>query len=416
MGAVGFVTDDDDVFPLGDRLIEVEFMDEGKNVLLIRFQEVFQIPATAGPGFFVRHGAHACKRAVNLFVQFHAVSHQNEGVTAAELPLDFLTQENHRIGLAAALGMPEHAQALRFFRADLAVFSSFELALKMIDGFVHPDKLMVAGNEFDQFPHRMIEQDEILEEVEQAAFFAHAVQDRVEADHAFFVLADAFPVVEMLEFRSERADLAFKTVAQQDDGIAVKQPGDSVFVVAQVGFVGHPEFAVVGFQFDENQRNAVDETEDVGALAALRFALDPHLLHGEEIVLPRLIEVEHADALAFHAFTPLVDVIHRDAVFQVVVFFLVEVGEGFGSIVGVDGLEGFLIRRFGQTGVESPHRPEKPLPQDHVCLRSPAQSTTRAEGLTPVHVRRFPFQVLENGDGGLFDEIVFGVGVTHSFQ
>jgi len=88
--------------------------------------------------------------------------------------------------------MPEHAQTFRFFRTYFAVFSPFYLILEMLNCLVYSYKLMVSGNEFDHFAHRIVKQDEIFKQVEQATFVAHAAQDGVEADHAFFIFPDAF--------------------------------------------------------------------------------------------------------------------------------------------------------------------------------------------------------------------------------
>jgi len=127
------------------------------------------------------------------------------------------------------------------------------------------------------------------------------------------------------------------------------------------------------------------------------------LLYSKKIVFSRGIEIEHPDALAFNALAFFIFVGNRDALFQDLVFFVVEVGEGFGSVVGIKDVKSRLIRRFWEAGIEQPHGPEKSLPQKHIRLRSPAQSASRAEAFALQDVGRFRFQVFENGDGGLFD-------------
>ena len=47
---------------------------------------------------------------VDLVVQILAVGHQQEGEVARHLAAHLLGEERHRVGLAAALRVPEHAQ------------------------------------------------------------------------------------------------------------------------------------------------------------------------------------------------------------------------------------------------------------------------------------------------------------------
>ena len=61
--------------------------------------------------------------------------------------------------------------------------------------------------------------------------------------------------------------MASITVGQHDEGVVVEQVRDRVLVVGQVLLVGGADVLVDVLQLDEQERQAVDEADDVGAAA-----------------------------------------------------------------------------------------------------------------------------------------------------
>ncbi len=98
--------------------------------------------------------------------------------------------------------------------------------------------------------------------------------------------------------------------------------GHGLLVVGQIFVIGTADVAVDVLQLHEQQRDAVDETDDVGA-AEIQRPLDPELAHDEKVVVLCVIEIENTQRPGFH--TPArVPVRHLHAVAEEVILF--EVG------------------------------------------------------------------------------------------
>ena len=80
--------------------------------------------------------------------------------------------------------------------------------------------------------------------------------------------------------------LASTPLASIDDGVVVEQVRDGVLVVGEVLLVGGADVLVDVLQLHEQQRQAVDEADDVRA-AAVEVAPHPQLAHAEEMVVLR---------------------------------------------------------------------------------------------------------------------------------
>ena len=112
LGPVRLVRDHDDVVALAvglcDRLVEL--VDEAEDEAVVPAEDLLQLLARAGPRrLLVRHAA-ADERAPDLVVQVLPVGHHQEGEVAGHDPAHLLGEERHRVGLAAALRVPEHAE------------------------------------------------------------------------------------------------------------------------------------------------------------------------------------------------------------------------------------------------------------------------------------------------------------------
>lgn len=104
---------DDDVVAVavgfGHRLIELVNQAEEEPVVLTK-QGAQRVPG-AGPRCVLVDDAAADERPPDLSVQIFAVGHDDEGEVAGDDAAHFLGEEGHRVGLAAALRVPEDAQA-----------------------------------------------------------------------------------------------------------------------------------------------------------------------------------------------------------------------------------------------------------------------------------------------------------------
>ena len=116
--AMRLVGDDDDVVALAVGLLRidilVELVDQAEDVAVALLQPLFQVVAGCGPGRIVVGDTAADEGPVNLAVEIVSVGHQQEREVAFQLPPHLLREEGHGIGLAAALGVPEHPEPTEF--------------------------------------------------------------------------------------------------------------------------------------------------------------------------------------------------------------------------------------------------------------------------------------------------------------
>ena len=85
-------------------------MDQAEDVPVVLLQPLLQIAARSRPGRLFVCDAAANEGLVDLAVEIGPVGHQQEGEIALQFPPHLLGEERHRIGLAAALRVPEHAE------------------------------------------------------------------------------------------------------------------------------------------------------------------------------------------------------------------------------------------------------------------------------------------------------------------
>src|SRR4051794_30414590 len=96
----------------------------------------------------------------------------------------------------------------------------------------------------------------------------------------------------MLPARRHAADLGLAAIRQDDDGVVPEQLWNRLLVVLEVVLEGVFDLAVGFLQFDEEERQAVDEADEI-APALVNAPRYPKLRGQEEVVVLRLIPVDH---------------------------------------------------------------------------------------------------------------------------
>ncbi|OPY86292.1 MAG: hypothetical protein A4E72_01712 [Syntrophus sp. PtaU1.Bin208] len=287
LGAVRLVGDDDEVVALGVRLfgldLTVELLDQRKDVGLVLCQQSAEVLAAGGPAGIavVVHDAAAGEGLVDLRVQVLAVGQHQEGEIPAQPAVDLPREHHHRVALPRPLGMPENPQ--------LSV--ALPAAPDGLDGPVDAQELVIPGQDLLRPPRRVVEEDEILQQVQKVLPAADPLEQRLHVHRARQVLGQALPLVEKLVGAAQRADLRVDAVAQDDGRVEVKEVSHGVQVVLVIVFVGDAEVPVDVLQFHEKQRQAVDKPHDVGP-PAVKVAPHPELPHAEKRIVLRLAEVE----------------------------------------------------------------------------------------------------------------------------
>ena len=149
-----------------------ELVNQAENIAAVFvLEQALQAFGTRGFVALVSGDTTADEGFVNLVVQFLAVGQQHKGIGRGDLAMHLLAEEHHGVALAAALGMPEHAQLAR---QHICI-----AGLQLGDGLVDAQVLVVACHHFQSVFFAAVKEREVLYQVQQCTLGAHtAQQDR----------------------------------------------------------------------------------------------------------------------------------------------------------------------------------------------------------------------------------------------
>ena len=103
-------------------------------------------------------------------------------------------------------------------------------------------------------------------------------------------------------------------------------------------------------QFHEEQRQAIDEADDVSS-AMIEGSIDPHLAHTEEVVLLRRSEVNDLGTYLF-GFAIGLDARHGHTILDVLILLLIDLHQRLAAHVLGHALHTFLQLLVGQPRVQ----------------------------------------------------------------
>ena len=204
------------------------------------------MPAALGPAGLavVVHRAAAGEGLVDLVVEVVAIGQHQESEVAPEPAVHLAGEHHHRVALARPLGVPEHAEPA----LPRPAFAN------RLDGAVHAEELVVAGEDLPQFVRRVVEDDEVLHQVHEIVLVADALEQRLHVDRARLLLGEALPFVEVLPAAGDRADPRLLAVAEHHHRVVVEEVGDGVAVVGVVPLEGGLQVPMDVLALDEQQR------------------------------------------------------------------------------------------------------------------------------------------------------------------
>ena len=132
---------------------------------------------------------------------------------------------------------------------------------------VHAQQLVVARHHFAHGPDLAgIEQNKVFNNVQQAVFGQHAVQQHLggHAAHVFFV--QPLPLAKMFPGAGDGAKTRVVPIAHNQKSIVVKRMGHHVFVqiIPQIAVKTGTDVFVHRLEFNQHQGQAVDKTHQVG--------------------------------------------------------------------------------------------------------------------------------------------------------
>ena len=241
----------------------LELVDQGEHVPVVLRQQLAQVRRRVSLDVAASDRPGRLKRPVELVVEFDSVGDHHERRTAGPLAEHLLGEEQHREALTGPSGVPEHAEApLEFFEAVVGAH-----------GVGDAEVLVVLGDRLDQTAAFFDERRVVLDDVEKAATGSDRVEGDREGQFAFFVFGvDLAPLAEVPPRGVGGTDLGFRAVGQQHQAVEPEQLRDRCPVVGDVDRVGRLASDLRSLQFDEQQRDAVDEADDVESLSALFLA------------------------------------------------------------------------------------------------------------------------------------------------
>lgn len=158
---------------------------------------------------------------------------------------------------------------------------------------------------------------------------------------------------------------------------------------------------MAGFEFDEDEGEAVDEADEIGASVAI-FAGDPELGDHEEVVVVGAIPVDDGEGFELF-FVVVVAVLDFDASFEELVGFLVGAGDRLAAAVAGEFVEGESDCGFGCVGVEFLEGGAEVAFEDDLFAGGATEGAVFSEDFA-VGVKGFPAEKLVEDfrEGGVF--------------
>ena len=387
------------------RIRLVEFLNQGKDKAGIAPQLLNQIVPTGRDElarFCLTQQTAVFKGIADLGIQLVPVSQDNNGWRTGKLAADFLGQEHHGVAFAAALSMPENAQ-----------FSVVQLpALVSLDRLVDPEILVVPGENFGGMPAGVVIENEVFQQIQKVFLLADTPQHGFQGHTALVLLRKALPFVEKFIFAPQSTHLGLCPVGEDQKGVVIKQVWNGVQVVGIVVCVSIPHIYGVLFQLHKQQRQAIDKAHNIRP-AAVQVSVDFQLLNGKEVVVPRILKVNHHSVLRFR---PATGLFHRNgnSVPNQEVFFLIDLQQRGSGQVPLHDFLGFFHLPRGNPRIQ----PQQSLPkipgQQNLFIAFAPKAAVFAQLFRIVGKGNLPPQLpLQQLAGGFLDEDIFGIVVAH---
>ena len=201
----------------------------------------------------------------------------------------------------------------------------------------------------------VIEKDEVLDQIEQPVLRQHAVQQDLRVQAPLAALIVALPLNEVFPTARDRAVAGPVAVAHHQEDVVVEGVRDAVLVqiVREVLVKTGTDVPVDGLQLNEDQRQAVDETDEVRAPVVVRYshALDPQLTDRQEAVSGRVPKIDDL-CPGVAGLAGGVAPFDRHTAPYVAVELAVVLEERTREVDASQLLDGLLPGRFGQCGIE----------------------------------------------------------------
>ena len=290
--AVRFVRHDDDIAPFRKRFVGIrEFLHrrEEDSVPPTSFEQFAQMRSALRLHWFLTQEIAAFgELSVELIVQIVPVG-ENDDRRGVDRLLKKMRVEDHREGFSAPLRVPEDAPfSVRFHRLDRFA----DRAANRV--------ILVISRENLRLVHPVARKTEkILENIEKTRLVEESLKEDVELRNpvAFALSVFRFPLHEAIFGRGDRPRFGDRHIAHNADRVVDEEFREILHIVPKlkvrfrrVGFVARR-----GFKLDRDEREPVDEEDEVESAIALIF--EDELPGDDEGVILRVLEVDEINEI-----------------------------------------------------------------------------------------------------------------------
>src|SRR5690606_15175489 len=222
-----------------------------------------------------------------------------------------LGEKYNRIRLARPLSVPENPQFTQ-------TLTSINNGINCTD---NTEVLVIAGNDFHQTARALVKQGEVFKDVHKVGLRASFLQQGLHIHNAWFILFQSLPVIEMLKFTGNGANLGVNTIAQDNKGVVIKQVRDGVFVLRNILLIGSTDILVNVFHLHKQQRNTIHKAHKVCS-ATINIAFDPKHSDQQEVIVFVVVKIKQAKPFLY-PFTFFVMEAHLYAILMKGIFLLI---------------------------------------------------------------------------------------------
>ena len=408
LAAVRLVRHDDNVVVGIDRRFVrlIEFLYQRKYETRIAFQFTHQVITACCyklGGFCFAQRSAIFKGIADLLVQFIPVGQNDDRRGAGKLSAYLLREENHRIALAGALGMPENAQLAVIQLPCLICF------YRLIDTEI----LMVTGKYLCGVSSGVVKENKVFKEIEKVFLLANAAQHGFQCDAALFFFVKTLPFMEEFILAAEGTDFRFCAVGEHQKGVVIEQMRDRILIIGVIVCIGILYVNIIAFQFYKQERQTVDEAHNIGA-AAVQITMDPQFLYSEEVIVHWILKIDDSGFLCFRLAVRFLDR-YWDTVTDKEILLFVDLQK---RRCGEPVFKRFL--RFDDLSVCNPRvepfQGSTKIPnKQNILVRFTPESAILSKYLSIICEPNVPAQlIMQQVSGALLHENVFRIIVAHS--
>ena len=298
--------------------------------------------------------------------------------------------------------MPEHTQF------SLAQFSLRIGLYRLIDAEI----LMVSGQNLHRPTVGVIEEDKVFKQIQKVFLFADAPQHRRQRYTAGILFFEALPFMEKFILAAQSADLRLHSIGEHQKGIVMEQERYGVQIIGVIIRIGIFHVHIVAFQFNEQERQTVHETDDI-CTTPVQVAVDFQLLYSEEMVIVRDIKINDSGPLLFRSAIGFLH-LHRDPIPDQEILLFIDLQKRRGRQIRGKRLTGFGDLSIRDPRIELLQSLSEIAPEDNLMIALSSKGPVLAQDLGIIRINKVPAQlVMQQSSRAVLNQYIFRILILH---